>query len=168
MEIYMANAKIIGIMACASNGVVGNNGQIPWHYPEEFKHFRDTIGKSPIVLGRRTFESLPESILKDRLVIVFSQTKHSKAVGVIFVSSLEEFLSLNILSKPVDIFMIGGAQLANLFLENKLLSEFILTKLNIPYDGDAVLNIKAFDSWKSEVINKTQDYVVYKKWIPIN
>ena len=70
-----AKATIIGVMASAANGVVGNKNSIPWYYPDEFQHFRNIIGNDPIILGRKTFELIPESILKNRTVIVFSRIK---------------------------------------------------------------------------------------------
>ena len=80
----------------------------------------------------------------------------------IFVSSLDDFFALDILAKTSKVFMIGGAQLANYFLENNLILEFILTKFKRSYIGDAFLNIKTFDHWKGKVINKMSDYDVYK------
>ena len=158
----MFSAKIIGVMACDKKGVVGNNGAIPWNYPEEFQHFRDTIGNYPIVLGRKSFELLPKSILKNRITIVFSREKKISTGEIIFVSSFDEFFALDILRKKDKIFMIGGAQLANSFLKQGYISEFILTKLNHSYIGNAVLNIKIFDNWKSEIIKRADDYNIYK------
>ena len=158
----MFDAKIVGVMACDRNGVVGNEGGLPWNYPDEFQHFRDTIGSHPIVLGRKSFDLLPKSISEDRSNIVFSRQKKKSAHGGIFVSSLEEFFALDVLKKTEKIFMIGGAQLANFFLEKNLITEFILTKFDRAYAGDAVLNIKTFNSWKNKVIKKTSDYTIYK------
>jgi dihydrofolate reductase len=158
----MSNVRIVGVMACGKNGVVGNNGAIPWNYPDEFQHFKGTIGNHPIVLGRKSFDLLPKSISEDRINIVFSRQKKLDTHGGIVVSSLEEFYALDILKNTDKIFMIGGAQLANFFLEKNLITEFILTKFDRAYAGDAVLNIKTFNSWKSKVIKKTPDYTIYK------
>jgi dihydrofolate reductase len=154
--------KVIGIMACAQDGVVGNKGAIPWRYPEEFKHFRETIGDCPIVVGRKTFDGLPDSVLKNRVSIVFSMEKKFKTRGAIVVSSLDEFFALDILAKTDKVFLIGGAELANFFLENGLVSEFILTKVKGSYFGDAFLKLEAFDDWASEVLQDTEDYSIYK------
>jgi dihydropteroate synthase len=157
-----AEAKIIGIMACAHDGVVGNKGAIPWRYPEEFRHFRETIGDCPIIVGRKTFDGLPDSILKNRVSIVFSRAKKFKTRGAIVVSSLDEFFALDILAKTDKVFLIGGAELANFFLEQELVSEFILTKVKGSYVGDAFLNLRAFDNWASAVISEGPDYSIYK------
>jgi dihydrofolate reductase len=198
--------KIIGIMACAQNGVVGQAGAIPWNYPDERKHFRNIIGTSPIIMGRKTFETMPKSILQDRLSIIFSRTPHLPSTTPLPSSSLLPSSrrrpgpstatippkgwhsikdnpfggSLVVLGPGLrrddgsmwcdgmggeNAFMIGGAELANFFLEQKLLSEFNLTKLHRSYPGDAVLNIKAFDNWKTSLISETADYSIYKLWL---
>lgn len=154
--------KVIGIMACASNGIIGRNGVIPWRYPDEISHFRSVIGNHPIVIGRKTFESMPKIILKNRISVVFSRTRKDNIPNVIFVSSIDDFFALDIVKKATRIFMIGGAEIANYFLAHNLLSKFILTKIKNSYIGDAYLNINAFDYWKSEVINKTSNYNIYK------
>ncbi|NRA74285.1 MAG: dihydrofolate reductase [Rickettsiales bacterium] len=149
-------------MACDRNGIVGRDGVIPWHYKDEFQHFQNTIGGDPIVMGWKTFEVIPKNILKDRVTIVFSRKKRKRVHRIIFVSSLAEFFSLDILKKDLKIFIIGGAQLANYFLENNLISEFILTIVNGLYDGDAILNIKTLNYWQKKVIGKTSNYNIYK------
>jgi len=159
----MSNAKIIGIMACAKNGVVGKDGAVPWRYSGDLQHFRSTIGNSPIIMGRKSFEVMPQSFLKDRTVIVFSRKKRPSIQDAIFVASLEGFFALSVLPEMPVMYMIGGAQLANFFLDNKLISEFILTRLNRPYTGDAVLKLKAFDGWSTEVIKETANYAILIK-----
>ncbi len=67
--------KIIGIMAVDPNGVIGINNDLPWRYPSEFKHFCQVTDKQVIVMGRKTFETVPQSILKNRTPIVFSRNK---------------------------------------------------------------------------------------------
>ncbi len=67
--------KIIGIMAVDPNGVIGINNDLPWRYPSEFKHFCQVTDKQIIVMGRKTFETVPQSILKNRTPIVFSRNK---------------------------------------------------------------------------------------------
>ncbi len=152
--------KITGLMACDPRGLIGKNGWIPWYYPQEFEHFKRTIGMSPLVMGFKTFESLPESILRDRRSIVFSQTRtETRSHDVTVVSSLDEFLSLGIRE---EIFMIGGAEVAHLFLKNKMIKEFILTKIKKAYDGDAFLDIGLLDGFDKELIEDAPDYAIYR------
>lgn len=69
----MKNRKIIGIMACDSQGVIGNKGQMPWSYTKEFEYFYQTVKNNIIVMGRKTFDSIPAKILKNCICIVFSR-----------------------------------------------------------------------------------------------
>ncbi|AAY60889.1 Dihydrofolate reductase FolA [Rickettsia felis URRWXCal2] len=69
----MKNRKIIGIMACDPQGVIGNKGQMPWSYTKEFEYFYQTVKNNIIVMGRKTFDSIPAKILKNCICIVFSR-----------------------------------------------------------------------------------------------
>nr|AIA12974.1 Dihydrofolate reductase [uncultured bacterium] len=152
--------KITGLMACDPSGLIGKNGWIPWYYPKEFEHFKLTIGSSPLVMGSKTFESLPENILRDRMSIVFSHNgSNARGHDVTFISSLDEFLTLGI---GEEIFMIGGAEVAHLFLKNKMIKKFILTKIKKAYDGDAFLDISLLDGFDKELIEDAPDYAIYR------
>ncbi|TVS92823.1 dihydrofolate reductase [Wolbachia pipientis] len=153
--------KIIGIMAVDPNGVIGINDDLPWHYPSEFKHFCQVTDKQVIVMGRKTFETVPQSILKP---IVFSRNKLSpcfnKGIECTIVSSMQEFLSIQGNWSYPQIFVVGGAQIAHLFLEYDLISEFIMTEIHKPYKGDIYLNLAFFDGWNKTILTKTEDYTI--------
>lgn len=68
---------IIGVMAVDPSGVIGINNGLPWHYPSELEHFRQVTDKQVIVMGRKTFEAIPQNILKNRVPVVFSRNKLS-------------------------------------------------------------------------------------------
>lgn len=152
--------KIIGIMAVDPKGVIGINNRLPWHYPSELDHFRQVTDKQVIVMGRKTFETIPQNILKP---IVFSRNKLSpcfnKGIECTIVSSMQEFLSIQSSSK---VFMIGGAQIAHLFLEYDLISEFIITEIHRPYEGDVYFNLTLLDRWNKTILTKTKDYTICK------
>ncbi|MGL9758752.1 MAG: dihydrofolate reductase [Wolbachia sp.] len=152
--------KIIGIMAVDPKGVIGINNRLPWHYPSELDHFRHVTDKQVIVMGRKTFETIPQNILKP---IVFSRNKLSpcfnKGIECTIVSSMQEFLSIQSSSK---VFMIGGAQIAHLFLEYDLISEFIITEIHRPYEGDVYFNLTLLDRWNKTILTKTKDYTICK------
>ena len=67
----MKNRKITGIMACDPQGVIGNKGQMLWSYTKEFEYFYQTVKNNIIVMGRKTFDSIPTKILKNCICIVF-------------------------------------------------------------------------------------------------
>ncbi|MDM8335802.1 dihydrofolate reductase [Wolbachia pipientis] len=158
--------KIIGIMAVDPSGVVGVNNRLPWHYPGDLDHFRKITYGEIIVMGRRTFETIPQNILKDRISVVFSSNKLSsyfnRGIRCTIVSSMREFLSIQSSWNYSQIFMIGGAQTAHLFLEYDLISEFIITEIHKPYKGDVYFNLILLDGWNKTILAKTKDYTICK------
>ncbi|MFV9873542.1 MAG: dihydrofolate reductase, partial [Rickettsia slovaca] len=88
----MKNRKIIGIMACDPQGVIGNKGQIPWSYTKEFEYFYQTVKNNIIVMGRKTFDSIPTKILKNCICIVFSRNTPLQSYNnIFFIKSLDDF-----------------------------------------------------------------------------
>ncbi|WP_341819995.1 dihydrofolate reductase [Wolbachia endosymbiont (group A) of Cydia strobilella] len=152
---------VIGIMAVDPKGVIGINNGLPWHYPSELDHFRQVTDKQVIVMGRKTFETMSQNILKDRIPVVFSCDKlnscFNRGVKCTIISSMQEFLSIQSNSK---VFMIGGAQIAHLFLEYDLISEFIITEIHKPYKGDVYFNLTLLDGWHKTILTKTKDYTI--------
>ncbi|WP_353284383.1 dihydrofolate reductase [Wolbachia endosymbiont (group A) of Lasioglossum fulvicorne] len=152
---------VIGIMAVDPKGVIGINNGLPWHYPSELDHFRQVTDKQVIVMGRKTFEIIPQNILKDRIPVVFSRNKlsscFSRGIKCTIISSMQEFLSIQSSSK---VFMIGGAQIAHLFLEYDLISEFIMTEIHRLYKGDVYFNLTLLDGWNKTILTKTKDYTI--------
>lgn len=154
---------IIGIMAVDPNGVIGVNNKLPWYYPSELKHFHQVTNKQVIVMGRKTFETIPKSILQGRTPIIFSRNKlnscFNRDIKCTVVSSMQEFLSTQNNSK---IYMIGGAQIAHLFLKHNLISEFIITEIHGSYKGDVYFNLILLDRWNKTILTRTQDYSIYR------
>ncbi|MBA8758577.1 MULTISPECIES: dihydrofolate reductase [Wolbachia] len=152
---------VIGIMAVDPKGVIGINNGLPWHYPSELDHFRQVTDKQVIVMGRKTFEIVPQNILKDRIPVVFSRNKLSscfnRGIKCTIISSMQEFLSIQSSSK---VFMIGGAQIAHLFLEYDLISEFIITEIHRLYKGDVYFNLTLLDGWYKTALAQTKDYTI--------
>nr|WP_253309581.1 dihydrofolate reductase [Rickettsia endosymbiont of Ceutorhynchus assimilis] len=152
---------VIGIMAVDPKGVIGINNGLPWHYPSELDHFRQVTDKQVIVMGRKTFEIVPQNILKDRIPVVFSRNKLSscfnRGIKCTIISSMQEFLSIQSSSK---VFMIGGAQIAHLFWEYDLISEFIITEIHRLYKGDVYFNLTLLDGWYKTALAQTKDYTI--------
>ena len=117
------------IYARARNGVIGKQGQLPWHLPEDLAHFKRTTLGQPVVMGRVTWESLPEKFrpLPDRTNVVVSRQTSFKATGAQVVSSLEAAMALFPSSEIV--WLIGGAQLYAQALP--LASQIVVTEIEI-------------------------------------
>ncbi|CRI33278.1 Dihydrofolate reductase 2 [Chlamydia pneumoniae] len=147
------NRGVRGIVACDPRGVIGLEGKLPWHYPEDLQFFSETIQKFPIVMGRKTWETLPRKYFVDRAVVVFSHEKRQGVHGEIWVTSLEEFLLLD-LSSPT--FLIGGGELYSLFLENQIVRDFFISHIKKEYAGDTFFPLSLLETWTKTVLRDTQ------------
>ncbi|WYW02635.1 dihydrofolate reductase [Pseudomonas phage vB_PpuM-Peetri] len=136
--------KISIIAAMGKNRVIGKDNTLPWHVPADLKRFKDlTMGK-PVVMGRNTWDSLPDKVrpLPGRLNIILSNTLpagtdiHGTVVCTTVSSVINHLNELE--SKPEDVFIIGGAKLYALMLEYDLVDKMYLTFVDqeVP-DGDA-------------------------------
>jgi dihydrofolate reductase len=132
------------IAALASNGVIGRENKMPWHLPEDLKRFKALTTGHPIIMGRKTFESLGKP-LPGRTNIVVSRA--SKGPG--FVPSLEAAFEAALAAPGSDeIFVIGGAQIYEAALPRA--DRLYLTLLDDVVDGDAF-----FPSWDAREWNET-------------
>ncbi|WP_225425776.1 dihydrofolate reductase [Pelagerythrobacter rhizovicinus] len=125
--------RLFCIYARAANGVIGDAGALPWHIPADLKRFKAlTIGK-PMIMGRKTFESLP-GLLPGRRHIVLTRNADWNATGAEIARSAEEALAL---AGDGEIAVIGGAAIFEVFLP---LSERVeLTEIHADYAGDTVM-----------------------------
>ena len=122
------------IAAVARNRAIGKDNQLLWHLPEDMKHFRETTRGKPVVMGRKTWESLPEKFrpLPGRQNIVVSRDPAYKAHGADLAGSLEGALALA--GGAEEVFVIGGAQIYAQALP--LADRFYLTRVFRAYEGD--------------------------------
>lgn len=128
--------KICAIVAVSKNGVIGKNNQLPWKIAEDLKHFKNLTLQHPIIMGRKTFESLGR-VLPERLHIVISKSFEYAHENVKIVKDLESALNLaeSRSEKNEEVFVIGGSQIYELAFSK--IERFYLTLVNQNYDGDA-------------------------------
>jgi dihydrofolate reductase len=99
------------ILARADNGVIGNQGGLPWRLPDDLRRFKAlTIGK-PCIMGRKTWESLPKKPLPGRTNIVVTRSRAFAAEGAVVVHSFEEARAQAKKENPAEIMVIGGAEI---------------------------------------------------------
>lgn len=126
-----ANPKIYLVAAVAGNGVIGRQGQLPWHLPEDLKHFKRLTLGHPVIMGRRTWESL-NGPLPGRDNIVVTRQSGYDAPGAAVARSLEGALAL-CTGEPVA-FVIGGSRL---FAESlPIAAGLVMTEIEREYEGD--------------------------------
>jgi dihydrofolate reductase len=129
-------SEIILVVAVADNGVIGKDGAIPWHISEDLKRFKALTMGHAIVMGRKTWDSLPRKPLPGRANVVVTRQPDWNADGAATASSLGQ--ALDGTSGPV--FVIGGAEIYELALPHARRIE--LTEVHRDFDGDATF---AFD-----------------------
>lgn len=123
------------IAAVAANGVIGNEGKLAWHYPNDMKRFVELTKKAGIVImGRKTHESIGK-LLPGRINIVMSRDRHYQPIaGALCYHSMKEVLSfLNWFDK--EVMVIGGEQLYREFLPKA--NALYITNINAPFHGDS-------------------------------
>jgi dihydrofolate reductase len=138
--------RVYLIAAVARNGVIGANGTLPWHLPEDLKHFKKLTLGHPVIMGRRTWDSLPHA-LPGRENIVVTRSADRDMPGASVANSLSSALAL-CLGEPVA-FVIGGERL---FAEALPLADgIVLTEIERDYEGDVY-----FPPWDRAGWNETQ------------
>lgn len=131
------------IAAVDSKMGIGKNGRLPWHLPADLKFFHDTTtgrGKNAVIMGRLTWESIPENRrpLKDRLNIVITRnTAYRVPEGVHAAESLEKALNLASQHGAENTFIIGGAQIFYDAIQNPACKKIYLTELEGDFQCDA-------------------------------
>jgi dihydrofolate reductase len=126
-----AEPRIDLVAAVAANGIIGANGQLPWHLPEDWTHFKRLTLGHPVIMGRRTWESLGRA-LAGRENIVVTGTPGYEAPGAAVAASLQAALAL-CMGEPV-VFVIGGTRLFETALP--LANALVMTEIHRDYQGD--------------------------------
>ena len=129
----MERPQITLIVARATNGVIGRDGRLPWHIPADLKRFKALTMGSAMIMGRKTFESLP-GLLPGRRHIVLTRDRSWQAEGAEIVHTVEEALR-GAGDEPVSV--IGGAEIFQMFLP--LAHRIELTEVLADVAGDTVL-----------------------------
>jgi len=146
------------IAAVASNGVIGTNNDLPWRLPADMKYFiKHTIGK-PVLMGRKTFESLGKP-LKDRTNVILSRTLKEAPEGCVLVATIPEALAKY---NDVDLMVIGGADIYTQMLD--VADRLQLTEIGQAFEGDAYF--PSFDKREWKLISREEGIQDDKNQLP--
>ncbi|MBP9764482.1 MAG: dihydrofolate reductase [Gammaproteobacteria bacterium] len=137
--------RIALIAAMSENGVIGNHNALPWHFPEELKYFREKTRDKPVIMGRKTFESIGNKPLPNRLNIILTHALHFTAPDCKVVHSVEDALKAAG-DYCEEIMVMGGAEIYKAFLP--VASRIYLTVIHQIYAGDTVFPIVDWHTWK--------------------
>ena len=125
------------IVAVARNGIIGatnedGRGTLPWHLPEDLKHFKETTSGHPIIMGRKTWESLGRALPNRRNMVITRQTGYTAAGADVFTGLSDALAAVG----DSTAYVIGGAELYRQALP--LAATLILTEVGLDAEGDTV------------------------------
>ena len=134
------------IAAVARNRALGKDGQLLWHLPEDMRYFRETTRGKPVIMGRKTWESLPDAFrpLPGRRNIVISRNSAYEAPGATLAGSLDEAVRLT--QDDAEVFVIGGAEIYRQALP--LAQRLYLTEVTQDFAADAFFPEFSDREWK--------------------
>jgi dihydrofolate reductase len=130
----MDHPEIILVLARAANNIIGADGTMPWHIPADLRHFKQVTKARPMIMGRKTFDSLP-GLLPGRRHIVLTRDTDWEEDGAEPVHSVEQALRA---ANGPHVCVIGGAEIYRLFLP--MADRIELTEIAASPDGDTVMD----------------------------
>lgn len=164
--------KITLIVACSANWVIGHNGTIPWHIPEDLKLFKETTMGHCCIMGRTTWDSIPEKfrpLVGRKNIVLTSNPNIPQNEDVICAASLEE--AIGIARKNTDkdeIFIIGGASVYNYCLEMNIVDQILISEMKFRVDRRDGLMVhfpELGNDWQRMIINEFDEFE-FVKYIP--
>lgn len=138
----MLHQEIVLILARADNGVIGREGALPWRLPADLRHFKTLTQGLPMIMGRKTFDSLP-GLLEGRRHIVLTNDPGWQEDGAEIASSVDEAIRL---ANAPHIAVIGGAEIYGQFLPRA--DRIELTEIHADPDGDTYMEPFSKDEWQ--------------------
>ena len=158
--------ELVVIAAVAENGVIGVDGGMPWHYPADMAHFKETTMGHPVVMGRTTFESIAAQIdgpLPGRTNIVLSGSDPDVPEGVVVVESVEDAIEAAAETGADRAYVAGGATVYEQFIP--LADRLALTEIPEAPDGDTYFPEWDRDEWVEVEREETGElaFVTYER-----
>ena len=152
------------IVAMSENRVIGKNNEIPWHLSPDFKYFKETTQGHPIVMGRKTYESLGGALPK-RKNYVLTRNQEFKLEDAHVIQNVTEVAELN---SEEEVFIIGGSEIYKMMWEQ--VDKFYVTKIYKEFEGDTFFpeisegdEFQVFD--KSDVLHDPKSGLNYQYFI---
>ena len=127
------NQSLFLIYARAANGTIGHEGTLPWHIPADLKRFKALTTGKPMIMGRKTFESLP-GLLPGRRHIVLTRRERWDSEGAEIAHSVEEARAM---AGEGEVAVIGGAAMYDVF--RPLADRIELTEIHAEFEGDTFM-----------------------------
>jgi dihydrofolate reductase len=142
------------IVAASTNNAIGKNNQLLWHLPTDLKFFKNTTWAMPVIMGRKTFESVNKP-LPGRFNIVVTRQGNWKADGVIIATDLQNALVKAAETNCKEVFIIGGGEIYKQAID--FINEIYLTRVHtVIEDADTFFDTIDANTWQ---LVSTQDFV---------
>jgi dihydrofolate reductase len=132
------------LVAADENNVIGKDNKLPWHLPNDLKYFKNLTWGMPILMGRKTFDSIGQA-LPGRKSIVITRNKDWKHENVEVVHSIEEAINSAKADDIKEIFVIGGAEIFSSSFHNA--DRIYLTRIHHQFDGDVYFQELPANDW---------------------
>jgi dihydrofolate reductase len=159
------------LVAASENDVIGKDNTIPWHLPNDFKYFKNLTWAMPVIMGRKTFESMGK-VLPGRFNIVITKQPDWKQEGVITAQSIDEAIEKAKETDCKEAFIIGGGEV---FKQSMNITDKIyLTRVHTKIDGDVLYPELDTATWKMttedphETDEKHKYSYTFQTWEKIN
>lgn len=161
--------RLSAIVAMSLNRVIGVNNQLPWHLPADLKHFKTLTTGHPIVMGRKTYESIGRP-LPNRTNIILTRDQSYQAPGCLVFNEINAALQADEIKNATEVFIIGGAMIYAELLPR--VERIYLTIVKTAIDGDAYFPMLDENEWvevsreaheKDEANEFGYDFVVMEK-----
>lgn len=139
--------RVTLVAAVAANGVIGADGEMPWYHPEDLRHFKATTTGHPVVMGRRTYESIVDRLgepLPDRLNVVLTSRDLDLPEGAVRTGSVDEALAIAA-DADDEVFVVGGATVYEQLLDRA--DRLVLTEIHASHEGDTYFPDWDRDAW---------------------
>ena len=148
------------IAAMANNRVIGQDNNMPWHLPADLQHFKAVTMSKPVIMGRKTFESIGRPLPGRRNIVISRNTDYEKAAGVDVVTSPEAAISL--VCESDEVMVIGGGNVYQQFLKSA--DTLYLTFIDLDVAGDTQFpDYEQSANWQvvEELYNQPDDNNIY-------
>lgn len=157
------------IVAASANNAIGKNNELLWKLPNDMKFFKQTTWAMPVVMGRKTFESLKGKPLNGRLNIVITRNNNYEAAGAVVVNSLQKAIAVAAENDYKEVFVIGGGEIYAAAMQQA--QQLYLTRVEVVIEGDTYFPEMDMADWNlvMETIHEADDKHAYayrfQKWI---
>jgi dihydrofolate reductase len=149
-EKFNSNSSLITIIAAASeNNVIGKDNKLIWHLSDDLKHFKELTKGHHVIMGRKTFESMPKA-LPNRTNVIITRNRNYTADNAIVVQSLDDALKIS--KKDSQPFIIGGGEIYKMAMS--IADRIELTRVHADFEGDAFFPEIELSEWKEVKIDK--------------